>query len=369
MLIKYRLVISSLLVLLALSACGDRAAKEVFATCSTNPSLSFCDPDNDGLTNAEEASIGTDPKNPDTDGDTFLDGTQEVNAKPQSDPLNPCDPNPNADSCDIDRDGLTNIYEIQKSKTNPKIADTDGDGLEDGEEVLNKDDNDTVLKPTRKSNPLDPCDPFGTNCDRDKDQLSDFVEDANRNNIVDTGETDPYNADTDGDGLEDGEEVLNIDDNDTVLKPTRKSNPLDPCDPNLNAPTCDRDKDGLINIYELNTTHTDPLVADTDGDGVLDGVDGIKGATALKSCLPIQAKLYKKYNHSNKMWQVDNCDGDAYLNGTEDNISLLPNNTYLSDPYDANNSCFAKKSSNDPCGDGANFFIMCDLKCRSMQTL
>lgn len=32
------------------------------------------DPDNDGLTNAEEALFGTDPNNPDTDGDGILDG-------------------------------------------------------------------------------------------------------------------------------------------------------------------------------------------------------------------------------------------------------------------------------------------------------
>lgn len=43
--------------------------------------------------------------------------------------------------------------------------------------------------------------------DRDQDGLPDAVEDANRNGRVDSAETDPSRADTDGDGLLDGEEV------------------------------------------------------------------------------------------------------------------------------------------------------------------
>lgn len=48
------------------------------------------DTDNDGLTNGQEAIIGTDPTNPDTDGDTFLDGEEVDNG---TDPLDACDPN------------------------------------------------------------------------------------------------------------------------------------------------------------------------------------------------------------------------------------------------------------------------------------
>lgn len=46
------------------------------------------DTDGDGLTDSQEAALGTDPNNPDTDGDTFNDGA-EVAAG--SDPLNPAD--------------------------------------------------------------------------------------------------------------------------------------------------------------------------------------------------------------------------------------------------------------------------------------
>ena len=49
---------------------------------------SFCDRDEDGLSDDEEAALGTDPDNPDTDGDTINDG-QEVSDG--TDPLEPCD--------------------------------------------------------------------------------------------------------------------------------------------------------------------------------------------------------------------------------------------------------------------------------------
>ena len=48
------------------------------------------DSDNDGLTDGEEATLGTDPNNPDTDGDTINDGDEVMN---NTDPLDACDPN------------------------------------------------------------------------------------------------------------------------------------------------------------------------------------------------------------------------------------------------------------------------------------
>lgn len=58
------------------------------------------DIDGDGLTNAQEAALGTDPTKPDTDSDGLTDGAE------------------------------ANTY-----GTNPVLADTDGDGLTDGQEV------------------------------------------------------------------------------------------------------------------------------------------------------------------------------------------------------------------------------------------
>src|SRR6185312_14772817 len=79
------------------------------------------DPDNDGLTNAQEFQIGTDPRNPDTDGDGVTDG-EEV--RRSTNPL----------SADTDGDGLTDGEEIRLG-TDPLNPDTDGDGIPDGIEV------------------------------------------------------------------------------------------------------------------------------------------------------------------------------------------------------------------------------------------
>ncbi len=92
--------------------------------------------------------------------------------------------------------------------------------------------------------------------DIDGDGLLDIDEDRNQNGITDPGETDPYDADTDGGGEGDGKE-LEI-----------GHDPLDPSDDF----TFDRDGDGLANGEEI-TLGTDPDIPDTDGDGVQDGSD------------------------------------------------------------------------------------------------
>lgn len=60
------------------------------------------DSDNDGLTDQEEAQLGTNPNNPDSDGDGLSDGD-----------------------------------EVKMWHTNPLKADTDGDGFSDGMEIAN----------------------------------------------------------------------------------------------------------------------------------------------------------------------------------------------------------------------------------------
>ncbi len=93
------------------------------------------DSDGDGLPDDEEAIWGTDPFNPDTDGDGLLDGEEVYVYK--TDPLNP----------DTDYDGLTDGEEVHKYGTNPLLRDTDGGGVADGHEVLED-----------GTNPLDPSD-------------------------------------------------------------------------------------------------------------------------------------------------------------------------------------------------------------------
>ena len=114
----------------------------------------------------------------------------------------------------------------------------------------------------------------------------------------------------------------------------------DPCLTSLLADGCDQDRDGLTNEEEV-ALGTDPTNPDTDGDGHSDGT-GEHLATPytnpLESCNPSELSSYKDYNKSNILWQKEDCDGDGYLNGSEDNITHNPN--YLSNPYDANDACF-----------------------------
>lgn len=93
------------------------------------------DSDGDGLTDKEEAGIGTNPFDPDTDQDGLSDG-EEVK-KHRTDPLNP----------DSDYDGLKDGAEVLNHKTNPLDPDTDHGGVKDGHEVIED-----------LTNPLDPKD-------------------------------------------------------------------------------------------------------------------------------------------------------------------------------------------------------------------
>lgn len=109
------------------------------------------DSDGDGLTDREEASLGTDPFNPDTDGDGLGDGEEIQGTYARkapgggaypfsgapSDPLNP----------DTDMDGLKDGAEVLAYRTDPLDPDTDKGGVSDGHEVIED-----------GTNPLDPAD-------------------------------------------------------------------------------------------------------------------------------------------------------------------------------------------------------------------
>ncbi len=94
-------------------------------TLSTCAPSAITDRDTDGLDDAREALLGTDPLNPDTDGDRLRDGEEVLQYG--TDPLR----------SNTDRDGLSDWAEIAIHGTDPLLADTDGDGLSDGEEKKN----------------------------------------------------------------------------------------------------------------------------------------------------------------------------------------------------------------------------------------
>jgi len=173
------------------------------------------DGDLDGLTDPQEELLGTDPDDEDTDGD-----------------------------------GLSDYDELHTHGTDPVEADTDNDGLDDGEEL----DLGTVP----------------TDADSDDDGVHDGAE-------VDYG-TSPLDADSDDDGLSDEDEYL--------CNPDPASDPNDrdgdgrrdeeegvgDFDQDGKPSWCDDDDDGDgLPTREEPGCGSDPDVADTDGDGILDG--------------------------------------------------------------------------------------------------
>jgi len=87
-----------LLVVFSFSGCSIRKADQAAKTGDS--SAASIDSDKDGLTDAEEKQLGTDPNQADTDGDQ-----------------------------------LSDYDEVKKWHTDPLKIDTDGDGYPDGEEV------------------------------------------------------------------------------------------------------------------------------------------------------------------------------------------------------------------------------------------
>ena len=146
--------------------------------------ITDADTDNDGLSNAEEHTLNTNPYHNDTDNDGILDKNELIrNLNPlhydtdldrlpdaAEDTLttNPADP-------DTDGDTLKDGEEVNQG-TNPLLADTDADGLTDAQEK------------THRTNPL--------LADTDGDTRTDSYEIANGTN--------PLRADTDFDGIPDG---------------------------------------------------------------------------------------------------------------------------------------------------------------------
>lgn len=98
----------------------------------------YCDDDYDGLINSEEISYGTDLYNADTDFDGATDYDELFYL--YTNPL-VADQGPvgggvqNNPGYDYDGDGLS-AYDEQTYGTNVERADTDGDSLNDGDEVI-----------------------------------------------------------------------------------------------------------------------------------------------------------------------------------------------------------------------------------------
>ncbi len=205
--------------------------------CVPNNASPTCDFDNDGAINSEDIdddgdgvpdNNDVDPYDPNSDSDN--DGVSDVEETNNgSDPLDPCDPNPNSIDCNL--------------------ADDDGDGYFPGIDVNN---------PLFDPDDTDPCLPDNTSpvCDFDNDGIINSDDsDDDGDGVNDIADSDPYdpNSDSDNDGMTDSEETNNGND------------PLNPCDPNPNVTACgaeDMDNDGYFGGINPN----DPLYDPNDSD-------------------------------------------------------------------------------------------------------
>ena len=242
------------------------------------------DDDNDGMSDTNESIIGTDPYNPDTDGDGFCDGDLGVEgvcyAGPDSHPLDPTLPvNTDGDAYpdedpdgpggliaddDDDGDGYLDLIEVT-CESDPLDAisipdDMDGDGICD----LMDDDVDGDGIPNEDELGL-PIDTSSTNPDSDGDGVCDGPEAPANGGCVagpDAFPLDPAGAkDTDGDGKPD------------QLVPGVTSTSQPPLVEDL-----DDDDDTWSDADELACGTSSPTDAasvpvDTDGDGICDALD------------------------------------------------------------------------------------------------
>lgn len=153
------------------------------------------DTDRDGVSDAAEAAIGTNPNKLDTDGDGLPDGFElcglgtsplladsNGNGKPDNLECNLDDPLSYADD---DGDGFPNCQETAYWGTNPKAIDTDGDGFGDdleyylGTRFLEADadsDGDGYPDSYETANNFDPNQANSEDADADNDNVPDWLD-------------------------------------------------------------------------------------------------------------------------------------------------------------------------------------------------
>lgn len=209
--------------------------------------------DGDGRDNDDELTdgLGENPFLADTDGDGLTDGEEFNHLPSRTDPTNP----------DSDGDGLLDGFE-ESNGTNPSLADSSipPNGLTDYFEY---------------TYPL-ASDPNGHS---DTDGLTNLEEQAAGSN--------PFLNDTDGDGLDDKVEV----DGSAHIPPIGPY-PSDPADTDTDDDglddlaeslhgtrphQADPDLDGLTDTQEVLVLLTNPFDSDSDDDGLLDGFEDIYG--------------------------------------------------------------------------------------------
>lgn len=179
------------------------------------------DTDNDGITDEQEKMLGSNPNKKDSDNDGINDNIEI--GKNIEQPLDTDEDGIlNINDKDDDNDRLTTRFELNIG-TNPLSKDSDGDNLDDAYEVRSADSTNNTLRNTDGDAFIDAID-----IDDDNDKLLTATE-------LKIG-TDPYNIDTDDDGIPDAIEVGN----------------------NVDTPI-DSDNNGFIDAIENNSNEIVPM--------------------------------------------------------------------------------------------------------------
>ena len=288
----------------------------------------MCDNDDDGdlLTDNEEIINGTNPLNPDSDGDgknDYIEGLEDLDGDGIIDALD-------SETFDTDGDGLNDEYDIGNEDY---YSDSDGDGYKDWEEVEDE---------IRLG--IDIVSPINSNLFPPIDSDSDFLceshdTDDDNDTILDIDDNcrvvaNPDQLDTDGDGLgdvcdtdDDNDGVLDIDDNCPIVPnpdqlDTDGDGLGDVCDP-------DDDNDGILDIDDNCPVLPNPAQLDTDGDGlgdVCDEDDDNDGVLDIDDNCPIEPNPDQLDTDGDGLGDVcdDDDDNDGILD-IDDNCPLIAN--------------------------------------------
>lgn len=232
-------------------------ARTVYLLQPPDANAAEMDSDADMLTDAQELDLWTDPYLADTDGDGLADGDETDFFG--TDPLR----------SDTDGDGLDDQEEVAVIFTNPFLEDTDGDGIGDAAEVAAQTNPLDMLSLPPTATPEPTATPSPTPLPTPTPQSSPAAPAATP---LGPGQATPADAAT---RVPAALPTLSPEASPISHKATPVSSP------DAAAAASALDNDGLATLDEIAIHGTDPVVADTDGDGMNDGDEVASGRDPL----------------------------------------------------------------------------------------